>query len=68
MHYVIIRPATYKKLLQDTFKKNKVGFKQHLNKFRGNWGLPDQTKNKCWYKTDYCNLVSGFQLELHSAI
>ena len=35
IHFMIIRPATYKRLLQDTFKKNKIGFMQHFNSFRG---------------------------------
>ena len=45
-HVMIIKPATYKKLLYDTFKKSKVGFRQHSNKFRAVLGLADQTKKE----------------------
>ena len=57
---MIIRPSRYKKLLQCTFKTNKVGFRQDLNTFRSVWGLPDQTKYECGHKSDCCNVVSGF--------
>ena len=34
IHGMLFRLATYKKLLQYTFKKNKVGLRQHLITFR----------------------------------
>ena len=34
IHIMIFGPATYTKLLQYTFKNNKVGLRQHLNTFR----------------------------------
>ena len=35
IHFSIFRPPTYEQLLQYTFKKNKVGLRQHLNTLRG---------------------------------
>ena len=60
INWMIIRPATYKRLLEYTIKKDKVGFRQHFNKFRGILELPNETKNECWHKTDYLNVVLGF--------
>ena len=35
IHGMIYRPATNKKLLQYTFKRNTIGLRQHCNTFRG---------------------------------
>ena len=38
------------------------------NKLIEVWGVPDENENVSWYKTEYCNVLSEFLWEVHSAI
>ena len=64
----ITRPATYKKSKQWFFEKNTVKFGPHFDLFKGIWGIHNQYKNENLHKTDCCNVLSDFLLEVHSAI
>ena len=43
-------------------------FKPHLNALIGVWGVPDRNQNESLHKTDYCDVVSDFWLQVHSPI
>ena len=62
------RPAWYKKLKQQTFENNSNKFRTNLDPFTGVFRLPSWNNNECWHKTDCCNLLSSFWLEVRSAI
>ena len=64
-HVCITRPTTYEKSKQSYFGKNIVRVRPHLDTLIG---VPNRYKNVSLDRNDYCNLVSDFVLEVHSAI
>ena len=65
---MLSRPAWYKKLKQQTFEYNSDRFRTNLDPFVGVFRLPSGNNNESLHKTDCCNVLSFFWLEVRSAI